>query len=184
MQSCNSVYRSVCELSELFLHYILPSSSLPTFPTFPSSPYLPYLPYLSLPSLPSSLSPIYSASTQEEARRHSIDVLQILKRRSDGWSGLGMSGDPVTTRLKEGRKSAQRKQEDIEVRFYASIALWMYCNITNPMVAKWSKYCIEENFCGRKLANCSLVSPKDAVPPNFEERSFVDSHKTLIFTNV
>ena len=36
-----------------------------------------------------------------------------------------MSGDPVTARLKEGRKSAQRKQEDIEVRFYASIALWM-----------------------------------------------------------
>jgi len=95
MQSCNSVYRSVCELSELLLLYILPSSPLPN----------------------SSLSPISSASAQEEARRHSIDVLQILKRRSDGWSGLGMSGDPVTTRLKEGRKSAQRKQEDIEVRW-------------------------------------------------------------------
>ena len=45
-----------------------------------------------------------------------MEVLQTLKRCSDGWSGLGVSVDPVTTRLKEGRKNAQRKQEDIEVR--------------------------------------------------------------------
>ena len=36
----------------------------------------------------------------------------------------------------------------------------------------------------KTFANCSLVSPKDAVPPNFEETFFVDSHKTLIFTNI
>ena len=88
MQSCNKVFVS---LESSFCSISFP-------------------PLLSLP--PSLLS-----NTQEEARRHSINVLQILKRRSDGWSGLGMSGDPVTARLKEGRKSAQRKQEDIEVRW-------------------------------------------------------------------
>lgn len=45
------------------------------------------------------------------------------------------------------------------------------------MVAKRSKYCIEGDFC-------SLVSPKDAMSPNFTEKSFVDSHKTLKFMNV
>ena len=105
MQSCNipiEVFVSLGNSISLFLLFS---------PLFSS-------PVLFLSSLLPTLLPLSHlfCSTQEEARRHSINVLQTLKRHSDGWSGLGVSVDPVTTRLKEGRKNAQRKQEDIEVR--------------------------------------------------------------------
>ena len=34
------------------------------------------------------------------------------------------------------------------------------------------------------FVDCSLVLPKDATPLNFEEETFVNSHKTLKFTRV
>ena len=56
-------------------------------------------------------------------------------------------------------------------------------------------YHIAGNFCKINLsqiggkreqtfADCSLVPPKDATPPNFMKNTFADSHKTLKFVKV
>ena len=58
-------------------------------------------------------------------------------------------------------------------------------------------YCIAGNFRGRKLlqigekiftektfADCSLVPPKDAMPPNLAKTTFVNSYKTSNFAKV
>ena len=57
-------------------------------------------------------------------------------------------------------------------------------------------YCIAGNSRGRKLLQiggkydfhkenfCSLVLPKDTTPPNFVEKTFTNSHKTLKFAKV
>ena len=41
------------------------------------------------------------------------------------------------------------------------------------------------NFSWRKpFADCSLLLPKDAMPPNFAAKTFMNSHKTLKFVKV
>ena len=47
-----------------------------------------------------------------------------------------------------------------------------------------SMYCIVGNFAGENLdfaekafGKCSLVPPKDAMPPNLVEKTFANSHK-------
>jgi len=65
----------------------------------------------------------------EEVRRRSIDVLQKLKRRSAAWNGPGVHvsrSESVTAWLKEGRESAQRKQEVIEVNSQLPVRIDMY----------------------------------------------------------
>ena len=39
-------------------------------------------------------------------------------------------------------------------------------------------------FAEKTFADCSFVLPKDATPPNFTEKIFVDSHKTSKFAKV
>ena len=46
--------------------------------------------------------------------------------------------------------------------------------------ANWWKI----RFSQRRLVDCSLVLPKDTTPPNFMEKSFMNSHKTLKFAKV
>ena len=39
-------------------------------------------------------------------------------------------------------------------------------------------------FAEKSFADCSFVLPKDATPPNFTEKIFVNSHKTSKFAKV
>ena len=42
----------------------------------------------------------------------------------------------------------------------------------------------KKKFVEKTFADCSLLPPKDATPPNFAEKTFVNSHKTSKFTKV
>ena len=39
-------------------------------------------------------------------------------------------------------------------------------------------------FADKTFADCPLVPPKDATPPNFTEKTFTNSHKTVKFAKV
>ena len=39
-------------------------------------------------------------------------------------------------------------------------------------------------FVEKTFADCSLVPPKDATPPNFTEKTFANSHKASKFAKV
>ena len=39
-------------------------------------------------------------------------------------------------------------------------------------------------FAEKTFADCSLAVPKDTTPPNFTEKMFADSHKTVKFAKV
>ena len=47
----------------------------------------------------------------------------------------------------------------------------MYCNFAGKNL----------NFCRKTFGKCLLVLPKDAMPPNFVEKTFTNSHNTLKF---
>ena len=46
--------------------------------------------------------------------------------------------------------------------------------------AKWWK----KNFAEKTFADYLLMPPKDATPPNFMEKNFANSHKTMKFVKV
>jgi len=58
-------------------------------------------------------------------------------------------------------------------------------HIPSAVLYNMSMYRIAGNFRGRKLSQIvTFAVPKDTVPPNFVEKTVVNSHKTAKFAKV
>ena len=73
---------------------------------------------------------------------------------------------------------------------YIQVALVLQCTYTPTLVGnfrgrKLSQFGRNKIFTENIFADCTLVSlPKDALPPNFVEKTFTNSYKTSKFAKV